>query len=169
MATLTLNGKAVETSGELPKVGEKAKDFTLIQTNLDPVTLADFKGYRLVLNVHPSIDTSTCALSVKRFNEIAGQLKNTKVLSISSDLPFAQNRFCTAENLNNIITLSDYATSDFGRNYGLEMTNGPLFNLHSRVVMIIDSEGIIRYIEQVQEISKEPNYEAALEALKGVS
>ncbi len=168
MAILTLNGQTVETSGELPKIGEKAKEFTLTQTNLKSISLSDFIGSRVILNIHPSIDTSTCAKSVKRFNTIAGELENTKVLSISSDLPFAQNRFCMAENLNNIITLSDYATSSFGKDYGLEIISGPLFNLHSRAVIIIDSNGIIAYTQQVQEITEEPDYESVLEALKDI-
>lgn len=168
MARLTLNGQTIETSGELPKVGEKAKDFTLIQTNLKPITLADLTGQRIVMNIHPSIDTSTCAKSVKRFNTIAANLENTKVLSISSDLPFAQNRFCMAENLNNIMTLSDYATSNFGKDYGLEIISGPLFNLHSRAVIIIDSTGHIAYTQQVNEISDEPDYDHALSALEAI-
>ena len=168
MARLTLNGQPIQTYGELPKPGEKAKSFTLVQTNLKPISLQDFAGNRLILNIHPSIDTNTCAASVRRFNELASKLKNTKVISISSDLPFAQNRFCMAENLNNIITLSDYATSQFGKDYGVEMTSGPLFNLHSRAVIIIDSKGYVAYTEQVSEISNEPDYDAALNALEKI-
>ena len=169
MAFLTLNGQTVQTSGELPKIGEKAKDFTLIQSNLKPISLSDFKGKRIIMNVHPSIDTSTCAKSVKRFNDIAAGLENTTLLSISSDLPFAQNRFCMAENLNNIITLSDYATSNFGKDYGLEIISGPLFNLHSRAVIVIDSSGHIAYTQQVLEISDEPDYDSVLKALENIA
>ena len=119
-----------------------------------------------MLNVFPSVDTGTCAQSVRTFNQEAANLENTKILCISSDLPFAQNRFCGAEGIENVIMLSDYATSKFGKDYGLEMINGPLFNLHSRAVIVIDSEGNIAHTEQVPEIVDEPDYLAAIKAIK---
>ena len=165
MATITLGGNPVNTNGELPKVGSKATDFSMIQTDLSTATLATFAGSRLVLNIFPSIDTGTCATSVRTFNEKASQLANTKVLCISRDLPFAQKRFCGAEGLENVINLSDFNTGSFGKNYGLEIVDGPLAGLHSRVVIVLDEKGTILHTEQVSEIANEPNYEAALAVL----
>jgi thioredoxin-dependent peroxiredoxin len=165
MATITLGGNPVNTNGELPKVGSKATDFSMIQTDLSTATLATFAGSRLVLNIFPSIDTGTCATSVRTFNEKASQLTNTKVLCISRDLPFAQKRFCGAEGLENVINLSDFNTGSFGKNYGLEIVDGPLAGLHSRAVIVLDENGTILHTEQVSEIANEPNYEAALAVL----
>jgi thiol peroxidase len=165
MATITLGGNPIHTSGELPQVGSKATDFSMIQTDLSTATLATFAGSRLVLNIFPSIDTGTCATSVRTFNEKASQLANTKVLCISRDLPFAQKRFCGAEGLENVINLSDFNTGSFGKNYGLEIVDGPLAGLHSRVVIVLDENGTILHTEQVSEIANEPNYEAALAVL----
>jgi thiol peroxidase len=164
MAKITLKGNTINTIGELPKVGEQAKNFTLVKSDLSRVTLAYFKGQRLVLNIFPSLDTGTCAASVRHFNTAAATLKNTKVLCISRDLPFAQVRFCGAEGIANVITLSDFATGEFGKNYGLEIIDGPLQSLHSRVVIIIDETGKIIYTEQVPEIANEPDYAKALES-----
>jgi len=163
MAKIMLKGNVVNTIGELPKVGEKVKDFTLVKSDLSRVTLADFKGQRLVMNIFPSLDTSTCAASVRYFNKAAAALKNTKVLCISRDLPFAQARFCGAEGIENVITLSDFATGEFGKNYGLEIIDGPLQSLHSRVVIVVSEKGEVIYAEQVPEITDEPNYAKALE------
>lgn len=165
MAIVTLGGNPVKTSGELPKVGSKAPDFKLIKTDLSHVSLADFAGSQLVLNIFPSIDTGTCAASVRKFNENASQLANTKVLCISRDLPFAQKRFCGAEGLENVINLSDFNTGNFGKDYGLEMTDSVLVGLHSRVVIVLDENGTIKYTELVSEIGDEPNYEKALASL----
>lgn len=165
MAKITLKGNFINTIGELPKVGEMAKDFTLVKSDLSKSTLADYKGSRVVLNIFPSLDTGTCAASVRYFNKAAGELKNTKVLCISRDLPFAQARFCGAEGLANVITLSDFATGKFGKDYGLEIIDGPLQNLHSRVVIILNEEGKIIYTEQVPEIVNEPDYATALKNL----
>ena len=165
MATITLGGNPIHTNGELPQVGSKATDFSMIQTDLSTATLATFTGSRLVLNIFPSIDTGTCATSVRTFNEKASQLANTKVLCISRDLPFAQKRFCGAEGLENVINLSDFNTGSFGKNYGLEIVDGPLAGLHSRVVIVLDENGTILHTEQVSEIANEPNYEAALAVL----
>ncbi len=165
MASITLGGNPIHTNGELPKTGTKAADFQLLKNDLSVVSLNDFKGSKLVLNIFPSIDTGTCATSVRTFNANASALENTKVLCISRDLPFAQKRFCGAEGLENVINLSDFNTGNFGKEYGLEITDGPLTGLHSRVVLVLDENGIVKYAEQVGEIANEPNYESALAAL----
>ncbi|HLO72708.1 MAG TPA: thiol peroxidase [Flavobacterium sp.] len=165
MATVTLGGNPIHTSGELPKVGSKGIDFNLVKTDLGTATLADFVGSRVVLNIFPSVDTGTCAASVRKFNEKASTLDNTKVLCISRDLPFAQKRFCGAEGLENVINLSDFKDGSFGKKYGLEIIDGPLAGLHSRVVIVLDENGTILHTEQVNEIADEPNYEAALAVL----
>lgn len=165
MATITLGGNPIHTSGELPKVGTKAIDFALVKSDLSTVTLADFSGSRLVLNIFPSIDTGTCAASVRKFNEKASALDNTKVLCISRDLPFAQKRFCGAEGIENVMNLSDFKNGSFGKDYGLEMIDGALNGLHSRVVIVLDENGTVTYTEQVAEIADEPNYESALATL----
>lgn len=165
MATITLGGNPINTSGELPQTGSKAVDFKLIKTDLSTATLADFAGSKLVLNIFPSIDTGTCAASVRKFNEKASALTNTTVLCISRDLPFAQKRFCGAEGLENVINLSDFNTGIFGKDYGLEILGGPLAGLHSRVIIVIDENGVITHTEQVAEIADEPNYDAALAVL----
>ena len=165
MATITLKGNTIHTSNELPKVGTQAPDFTLVKNDLSRSSLSDYKGSKVVLNIFPSIDTGTCAASVRQFNKEAAELENTKVLCISRDLPFAQARFCGAEGIENVVNLSDFATGDFGKNYGLQIIDGPLANLHSRAVVVLDESGKIMYTEQVGEIVDEPNYKAALEAL----
>ncbi|MUV03816.1 thiol peroxidase [Flavobacterium rakeshii] len=165
MANITLGGNPIKTSGELPQNGTVAPEFTLVKADLSPASLADFKGSKLVLNIFPSIDTGTCATSVRKFNEQAASLENTKVLCISRDLPFAQKRFCGAEGLDNVITLSDFKDGTFGNNYGLTIADGPLAGLHSRAVVVLDENGNVKYTEQVSEIADEPNYENALAAL----
>ncbi len=165
MASITLGGNPINTIGDLPKVGSKAPDFQLVKTDLTTVTLADFAGSKVVLNIFPSIDTATCATSVRKFNADASKLANTKVLCISRDLPFAQNRFCGAEGLENVINLSDFKTGSFGKDYGLEIADSAFSGLHSRVVIVLDENGIIKYTEQVAEIANEPNYQLALAAL----
>ena len=165
MATITLGGNPINTSGSLPAVGSKAPDFNLVKNDLSTTTLADFAGSKLVLNIFPSIDTGTCATSVRTFNAKANTLENTKVLCVSRDLPFAQKRFCGAEGLENVINLSDFKDGSFGKNYGLTIVDGPLAGLHSRVVIIVDENGVVKYAEQVSEIANEPNYDAALAAL----
>ena len=165
MASITLGGNPLNTNGSLPQVGSKATDFQLVRNDLSTATLADFTGSKLVLNIFPSIDTGTCATSVRKFNESAASLSNTKVLCISRDLPFAQKRFCGAEGLDNVVNLSDFKDGSFGKNYGLEMVDGALSGLHSRVVIVLDENGIVKYVEQVGEIADEPNYDSALAAL----
>ena len=165
MATVTLGGNPVKTSGELPKIGSKAPNFKLIKTDLSTASLADFAGSKVVLNIFPSIDTGTCAASVRHFNQSASQLENTKVLCISRDLPFAQKRFCGAEGLENVINLSDFNTGQFGKDYGLELSESVFSGLHSRVVIVLNENGTVKYAEQVAEIADEPNYDAALASL----
>lgn len=165
MAIIALKENPIHTVGELPKTSTKAPDFELVKTDLSAVTLADFAGSKLVLNIFPSVDTGTCAASVRKFNEKASGLSNTKVLCISRDLPFAQSRFCGAEGLENVINLSDFKTGQFGKDYGLEMTDGKLAGLHSRAVIVIDENGTVQYTEQVADISNEPDYDSALAVL----
>jgi thiol peroxidase len=165
MADITLGGNPVKTSGELPQNGAAAPDFKLVKTDLSTVSLSDFRGSKLVLNIFPSVDTGTCAASVRKFNEKASTLDNTKVLCISRDLPFAQKRFCGAEGLDNVVSLSDFKDASFGGDYGLLIADGPLAGLHSRAVVVIDEDGKVKYSEQVSEIADEPDYENALAAL----
>ncbi|MBC7495076.1 MAG: thiol peroxidase [Flavobacterium sp.] len=165
MATVTLGGNTINTVGNLPAVGSKAPNFELVKDDLSVVTLNDFSGKRVVLNIFPSVDTGTCAASVRKFNEKASTLKNTSVLCISRDLPFAQKRFCAAEGLDNVAVLSDFKTGAFGKAYGLEITDGAFSGLHSRVVLVLDENLNVIYTEQVAEIGNEPNYDAALAVL----
>ncbi|MFY7740693.1 MAG: thiol peroxidase [Flavobacterium sp.] len=165
MAAITLGGNPINTNGSLPQVGSKATDFQLVKSDLSVASLADYAGSKLVLNIFPSIDTGTCATSVRTFNAKASALENTKVLCISRDLPFAQKRFCGAEGLENVENLSDFKEGSFGKNYGLEIVDGPLAGLHSRVVIVLDENGVVKHAEQVGEIADEPNYEAALASL----
>ncbi len=165
MAAITLGGNPINTSGILPQVGSQAPAFSLVKNDLSIATLADYLGNKLVLNIFPSIDTATCATSVRKFNESASKLENTKVLCISRDLPFAQKRFCGAEGLENVENLSDFNTGKFGKDYGLEIEESVLAGLHSRVVIVLDENGVVKYAEQVPEIADEPNYEAALASL----
>ncbi len=165
MAQITLKGNPVNTAGELPKIGEQLKPFVLANDKLIRVRLDDFKNTKLVLNIFPSLDTPTCAMSVRQFNKLASEMVYTKVICISRDLPFAQARFCGAEGLENVITLSDYETGEFGYDYGVEIIDGPLKGLHSRAVIVADETGKVLYTEQVADIVNEPNYEAALNAL----
>ncbi|TWO33089.1 thiol peroxidase [Seonamhaeicola sediminis] len=165
MATVTLKGNPIKTSGNLPKVGDKAPDFNLTATDLSTKSLKDFAGNRIVLNIFPSIDTGTCAASVRQFNKEASGLENTKVLCISKDLPFAQARFCGAEGLSDVVNLSDFKTGAFGEAYGVNFIDGPLEGLLSRSVVVIDENETVLYTEQVAETVDEPNYQAALEVL----
>ncbi len=165
MANITLKNNPISTSGNLPNIGEQAKNFSLIGKDLKEVTLNDFNGERIVMNIFPSVDTGICAISVKTFNKKAASLTNTKVLCISRDLPFAQNRFCGVENIENVLTLSDFANGSFGKDYGLTIMDGALANLHSRCIVVLDESHKIIHTEQVGEITSEPNYETALAVL----
>lgn len=166
MAEITLKGNKINTLGFLPQTGAQLPDFKLVKNDLSIATLADYKGKRLVLNIFPSLDTGTCAASVRRFNKEASSLSNTVVLCISKDLPFAQARFCGAEGLNNVETLSDFRTGNFGKDYQVEILNGPLAGLESRAIVVADENGKILYTQQVSEIVDEPDYEKALAVLK---
>ena len=166
MASITLKGSPVETSGELPPVGSKAPGFTLVQSHLSQTDLASFAGKNVILNIFPSVDTPVCATSARRFNGEATEGGNTVVLCISADLPFAHGRFCGAERLENVITLSTFRNMDFGTDYGVVMTNGPLKGLMSRAVVVLRDDGVVKHTEQVPEITQAPDYDAALAALE---
>lgn len=165
MASITLGGDPAETIGSLPSNGSTAPSFTLTAVDLSTKSLSDYDGKRKVLNIFPSVDTGICAASARKFNEEASKLENTTILCISRDLPFAQNRFCAAEGLENVEMLSDYKDGSFGKDYNLEITKSAFTGLHSRVVMVLNENNEVVYSEQVPEIGQEPNYEAALNAL----
>ncbi len=166
MVKTTFQGTPVTLAGEFVQTGAQAPGFSLVKGDLSNFTLADVKGKYALLNIFPSMDTGVCAASVRKFNQLAAQMKDTVVLAISKDLPFAQGRFCTAEGIENVVPLSDYRyTSDFGEKYGVLMTDGPLCGLLARAVVIISPEGKVVYTELVPEITQEPDYEAALAAL----
>ncbi len=166
MASITLGGNPIHTSGELPKVGTKLADFKLVKNDLSVASLSDFAGKKLVLNIFPSIDTGTCATSVRTFNTKAANLENTLVLCISRDLPFAQKRFCGAERIENVVNLSDFRDGSFGETNGLQIVDGVLTGLNSRAIIVVAENGTVLYTEQVSEIANEPNYEAALAVLQ---
>lgn len=165
MATITLKGNPIETSGTLPVQGSPAPAFTLVKNDLSEASLSQFAGKKLVLNIFPSIDTPTCATSVRKFNQQAGDMPNTQVLCISADLPFALARFCGAEGIQNVATASVFRNPDFGKDYGLTITTGPLKGLLARSVVVIDENGKVAHTQLVTEIADEPDYAAALVAL----
>ena len=165
MAVITLTGNKVNTSGALPASGSKAPEFTLTGSDLGDVSLKDYSGKTVVLNIFPSIDTSTCAASVRRFNEIAGSKKGAAVLCISRDLPFAQERFCGAEGLKNVKTLSEMKALSFGEKYGVRIADGPLQGLLARAVVVIGPDGKIKYTQLVPEIANEPDYDPVIKLL----
>ncbi|CAM4062675.1 thiol peroxidase [Helcobacillus massiliensis] len=166
MAQISLRGEQVETVGDLPKVGEKLPDFTLVGTDLSEITKNDFAGKRLVLNIFPSIDTGVCQASVREFNKKADGEGDVVVLAVSKDLPFAFDRFCGAEGIDSVVSASAFR-SDFGEDYGVTMTSGGLKGLLSRSVVVADEDATILYTEQVPEIGQEPDYDAAWSALTG--
>jgi thiol peroxidase len=165
MTTITLEGNEIHTVGELPAAGSDAPAFTLTNAELGAAALSDYAGKKIVLNIFPSIDTGVCAESTRRFNTAAGSLDNTVVLCISADLPFALSRFCGAENLNNVVTLSTFRNPEFGDDYGVRITDSPISGLMSRAVVVIDENGKVVHTEQVPEIAQEPDYDAALTKL----
>src|SRR5690606_22345969 len=165
MATVTLKGNEIHTAGKLPETGSKAPDFTLVKTDLSTTSLADYSGKKVVMNIFPSIDTGTCAQSVRQFNQEAAKLDNTVILCISRDLPFAQARFCGAEGIERVETLSDFRDGNFGKAYQVAFTDGPLEGLLSRSVLVLDEKGRVVYGQPVGETGDEPDYKAALEAL----
>lgn len=167
MSTTTFKGTPVTLAGEFVQTGNDAPEFTLVKGDLSTYSLKEGKGRYLLLNIFPSLDTGVCATSVRKFNQLAAKMDNTVVLAISKDLPFAQGRFCTTEGIKNVIPLSDYRyTSDFAKKYGVLMTDGPLAGLLARAVVVIDPKGKVIYSELVPEITQEPNYDAALQAVK---
>ena len=166
MSKITFKGNAVNTSGQLPAVGAAAPDFALVKNDLSEVSLKDLKGKNVILNIFPSLDTSTCATSVRKFNKEAANLPNTVVLAVSADLPFASGRFCTTEGINNVVPASVFRSPDFANDYGVLMTDGPLKGLLARSVVVIDGEGKVKYTELVSEVTNEPNYQPAIDAVK---
>ncbi|MGY9072112.1 MAG: thiol peroxidase [Acidimicrobiales bacterium] len=165
MAEITLGGNPVNTSGDLPAAGSPAPDFTLTAGNLSSVSKADFAGKNLVLNIFPSVDTPTCATSIRTFNERAADMDGTVVLCVSADLPFAQGRFCGTEGLENVSTASTFKNPEFLENFGVAMSDGKLEGLCARAVVVMNADGTVLHSELVSEIAQEPNYDAALEAL----
>lgn len=166
MATVTLKGKPIETSGSLPQLGSKAPDFRLVGEDLQDVSLATFAGKRKILNIVPSLDTSVCATSARKFNERVKQVANCKVVVVSADLPFASERFRSNEGLTEITTLSMMRSKDFARDYGVLMTSGPLAGLCARAVVVLDENDQVVYSELVPDIAREPNYDNVLAAVK---
>ena len=164
--TITVQGNPVPVAGAFPAVGAKAKPFSLVGKDLADVTLASLAGQRKILNIFPSVDTGVCATSVRKFNAEANTLNNTVVLCISSDLPFAQKRFCGTEGLDNVQSLSDFRNADFAVDYGVSIADGPLRALTARAVVVLDENNNVLHSELVPEIGQEPNYEAALAVLK---
>lgn len=165
MSQVTLKGNPVNTIGSLPEKGQVAPNFKLVKSDLSEAALSDFKGQKVVLNIFPSIDTGTCATSVRQFNEKVAGLENTVVLCISKDLPFAHGRFCGAEGIDQAITLSAFRDENFSKDYGVELIDGPLKGLTARSVVVLNEAGEVVHTELVGEIVDEPNYEAAIEAL----
>lgn len=165
MSKITFKGNPVNTGGDLPVVGTKAPEFTLVKSDLSEVSLADLKGSNIVLNIFPSIDTGVCATSVRKFNKEAANMKNTVVLAVSADLPFAGGRFCGAEGIENVHTASVFRNPEFAQKYGVLMVDGPLKGLLARAVVIIDTEGNISYTELVPEIGQEPDYQSAINSV----
>jgi thiol peroxidase len=168
MTKITLKGNPVTTVGTLPKTGSQAPNFTLTKADLTDLTLQDYAGKKIILSMFPSVDTGTCAAAARHFNEDAAKLSNTVVLCVSADLPFAQKRFCAAENLQNVTTASSFRHLEFGKNYGVTITDGPLAGLLSRAIVVIDEKGKVIYTQQVPEISDEPDYEEVLDSINTV-
>jgi thioredoxin-dependent peroxiredoxin len=165
MAKITFKGNPVNTSGNLPVKGSQAPEFSLVKSDLSSLSLKDLKGKKLILNIFPSLDTSVCATSVRKFNQLAAGMKNTQVLAISKDLPFAHGRFCTTEGITNITTLSGFRDAEFGKAYGVDTLDGPLSGLYARSIVIIDESGKVIYTQLVPETTQEPDYDSALKAI----
>ncbi|MCX6300574.1 MAG: thiol peroxidase [Bacteroidia bacterium] len=165
MAKITFKGNPVNTSGNLPVKGSKAPDFSLVKSDLGNLSLSEIKGKKLILNIFPSLDTSVCATSVRKFNQLAAGRSNVLVLAISKDLPFAHGRFCTTEGINNVVTLSGFRDTAFGKAYGVDMIDGPLAGLYVRSIVVIDEKGKVIHTQLVPEIAMEPDYDAALNSI----
>lgn len=166
MAITNFKGNPVKLIGDLIQVGQVAPDFKLVKTDLSNFSLKEAKGKYVILNIFPSLDTGVCATSVRKFNKVAAGLKNTLVLAISKDLPFAHGRFCSTEGIEDVVTLSDFRISDFDENYGVCMSDGPLAGLLARAVVVVDPNGKVVYVELVPEITQEPNYDEALSVIE---
>lgn len=165
MATITYKGSPIHTVGSLPAIGEKAPDFTVTKTDLSEIKLKNYLGKKVIMNIFPSLDTPTCASALNNFKEIANQFKNILILCISADLPFAQNRFFAGEEIKNIQPASIFRHSEFGKLYGVTITDSPLAGLLSRAIVILNEKGIVIYTQQVNEITDEPDYKAMVNAL----
>lgn len=165
MAQITLKGNTINTIGDLPAKGTLAPALVLVKTDLSEGSLADFKGKKVILNIFPSIDTGTCAMSVRQFNERAASLDNAVVLCISADLPFAQARFCGAEGIENVVMLSTFRSESFSKEYGVQIIDGPLKGLTARSIVVLDEKGTVKYTELVSETVNEPDYDAAVAAI----
>ena len=166
MAKITLKGNPVNTSGNLPATGTKAPEFSLVKTDLSTLSLSELRGKKVILNISPSLDTSICATSIRKFNQYAASINNVVILAITKDLPFAHGRFCSTEGITNVIPLSGFRDSKFGRNYGIEILDGSFTGLYARSIVVIDETGNVVYTQLVPEIAQEPDYDSALEALK---
>jgi thioredoxin-dependent peroxiredoxin len=166
MAHITIGGNPIHTIGNLPEKGSKAPAFKLVKSDLSLLSSEELSGRKVLLNIFPSIGTSVCAAALRQFNKIAGELDNTVVVCVSKDLPFASHGFCAAEGLDNVVTGSDFRSGSFGEDYGVTMLEGPFEGLLSRSVVILNEDWEVIYTEQVPEIGQEPDYEAALKALK---
>lgn len=166
MAKITLGGTETNTIGNLPEVGSQAPDFTLVSKEMQEKTLASYHGQKVILNIYPSIDTGVCAMSTKKFNQEASTLDNTRIVCVSKDLPFALKRYCDAEGIDNLDNLTNFRDGgDFGKNYGVEITDGAFKGLNARAVVVIDEEGKVKYTELVPEVGQEPDYDKALAAI----
>ncbi len=165
MATITFKGNPVNTSGSLPAKGSAAPGFSLVNSDLGTSSPGDFAGKKLILNIFPSLDTSVCATSVRKFNQLAAGRNNVKVLAVSKDLPFAHKRFCSTEGIENVVTLSGFRDNNFGKDFGVDMTDGPLAGLYARSVVVIDEKGKVIHTQLVAEVTNEPDYDAALAVL----
>jgi thioredoxin-dependent peroxiredoxin len=165
MAKTALKGNPVNTSGNLPAKGEKAPEFTLVKSDLSNLSLSELKGKKVILNIFPSLDTSVCATSVRKFNQLAAGKGNTTVLGISKDLPFAMGRFCSTEGITNVTSVSGFRDTSFGKTYGVDIIDGPLAGLYARSIVVVDESGKVTYSQLVPEITQEPDYDAALAAL----
>lgn len=166
MSSITLNGNPLHILGTLPTVGSQAPDFTVTKTDLGELHLSHLKGQKIVLNIFPSLDTPTCARAMLQFNEIARKHSNFLILCVSADLPFAQKRFCAIEHADNVMPVSVFRHHEFGKNYGVEIKDGPLASLLSRAAIVIDEHGKVVYTQQVKELADEPNYDAIIMALR---
>lgn len=166
MAKITFKGNPVNTSGTLPAKGSKAPDFKLVKSDLGLQSLSELKGKKVILNIFPSLDTSVCATSVRKFNQLASEIPGTTILAISKDLPFAHGRFCSTEGISKLITLSGFRDTAFGKAYGVDMLDGPLAGLYARSIVVIDDTGKVIYTQLVPEITHEPDYDSALKAVR---